>query len=105
MTFTVVGPVRPSQGVIGVIASSAFLSSLSVATRLMRRAGAVAICGAVTFACIHLIPLLPQFIAERAQSALATMMPYFIFVWRCIPALGTRSQMTIAERPRYAPDA
>jgi hypothetical protein len=34
----------------------------------MRRAGAVAICGAMTFACIHLIPLLPQFIAERRRT-------------------------------------
>jgi hypothetical protein len=34
----------------------------------------------VTFARIHLISLLPQFIAEHAQSALATMMLYFILV-------------------------
>jgi hypothetical protein len=38
------------------------------------------ICAAVPFAWIHLIPLLPQFIAEHAQTALATMMLYFILV-------------------------
>jgi hypothetical protein len=38
------------------------------------------ICAAVTFGRIHLIPLSPQFIAEHAQSALATMMLYVILV-------------------------
>jgi hypothetical protein len=38
------------------------------------------LCAAVPFAWIHLIPLLPQFIAEHAQTALATMMLYFILV-------------------------
>jgi len=48
------------------------------------------ICAAVTFARIHLISLLPQFIAEHAQSAGdddALFHPC-IALYRCILALG-----------------
>jgi hypothetical protein len=47
------------------------------------------------------IPLLPQFIAEHAQSALATISS----LYSAVSLLWHEIALTIAERPRYAPDA